>query len=352
MNSKQTKFSLGVLVIFLCAVLVVPTASGDEPGGTKINKVPIENKAVADGAIGHLQHGVIVQQTQLAGRELVSIVPSTPSITLEVGGPFAPRRPLKFGPWTASAQFGLRVESRIPFWGVKLEASPLEGPEGVLPPDRLWIRTEATEGEFQSLAQPVPIVVGDLRTPVKETFATIKVEPTWTDAPGEYQGELVMRPFVPEGGDPPPPSPDVSGILPEERAPVQVKLKIAAAISILVSGGELDFSAPSGPGDYAANEQVGFKVTTNASSWRVECQAAPLKGDDGQIPLERVLWERLDGRGQTVASGNLRDNPTVLDGHEATAGFESSLRFTIRITTEETAGNYSGSISLLGITGP
>lgn len=351
MNSKQTKFSLGVLVIFLCAVLVVPTASRAESGGTKIKKVPIENKPVADGAIGHLQHGVIVQQTQLAGRELVSIVPSTPSITLEVGGPFAPRRPLKFGPWTASARFGLRVESRIPFWGVKLEATPLEGPQGMLPPERLWVQAEATEGQFQSLAQPVPIVVGDPRTPVKEVFATIKVEPTWTDAPGEYQGELVMRPFAPEGSDPPP-SPDLGGTVLEGSAPIEVKLKISAAISILVSGGELDFSAPSGPGDYAANEQVGFKVTTNASSWRVECQAAPLKGDDGQIPLERVLWERLDGRGQTVASGNLRDNPTVLEGHEATAGFEASLRFTIRITTEETAGNYSGSISLLGITGP
>jgi len=260
---------------------------------------------------------------------------------------------LKFGPWTASARFGLRVESIMPFWGVKLEATPLEGPQGMLPPERLWVQAEATEGEFQSLAHAVPIVVGDLRTPVKETFATIKVEPSWTDPPGKYQGELLMRPFVPQGGGPPP-LPDVGNVSSEDVAPMTIDFEIDCYISVLVSGtgAHLAFRASAGAGDYIGEEDITFRVITNAGSWRVDCQATPPRCGDSEIPLERILWERLEQPVGGPLRGNLRDNPTVLQGHAPTAGLGAGLRFTIRVTMGDTPGDYTGNMSLVGFTEP
>ena len=146
MNSKKKELPLRLLVMFTCVLLILTSASRGQSTPPKIDKVPLENKGLANGSTGESQQSAIVQQTQLGGRKLVSIVPLTPSITLEAGAPPWQRITPGSAQSPGSAQIGMKVGSLIPLWGVKVEASPLVGPHGALPPERLSVQAEATEG--------------------------------------------------------------------------------------------------------------------------------------------------------------------------------------------------------------
>lgn len=92
-------------------------------------------------------------------------------------------------------------------------------------------------------------------------------------------------------------------------------------------------------------------VATNAPSWWVECQASPLVSEEDEVPVSRMLWEKLDGSGNVLDAGNLGENAVVLQGNTPTEGTESILRYKMRITMEDVAGIYRGTISLVGIVG-
>lgn len=291
-------------------------------------------------------------------REFVQILPADNKLRLE----YNYQSDYRYGPWSSGARLKINLRSLLPEWGAVVEAVSLWGPEGDIPKDRFWVRTEETGGEFAPLIKPVPLIRGDLRKPVRETEMEIEVRPAWQDAPGEYQGQLALIPFGPEYEEPKPKTTTTSrskrNLMDIGQAqPVNISLSIPEIIDISISGGSLSFEGGGPEGTFYAREEMRFKIKTNARAWRVTCKAANLRSDReeaNEIPAERIKWERVDASGRVLNNGNLGLETTVFSSEDVsriTPDDEIILRFSINVTMSDVAGSYSGSISLQGITG-
>ena len=248
------------------------------------------------------------------------------------------------------AETRVRVQAATPAWGATVAVLDLVGPDGPVPAERLLVRCGGKQAAFVPLSGPVPFVTGDYRLPVKEVPLEVLFRPSWTDPPGEYRGRLRLRPFIPDGS---------GGIarmaataLEGEGEPgeiITIDMTNRITVRVEVSCAELSFDATAGTGEVPANMDVEVRVTTNAPRWRVECRAPPLLGDQYQIPPERILWQRVDGTDRVVGSGDLGNNYVVLRGAGPTAGATVTLHFRIRVLTEDVAGVYHGTLSMVGI---
>jgi len=287
---------------------------------------------------------------------------------------FTPQLNSNFGPWASSASIRLSVHSILPEWSATVEPVSILGPEGSLPPGRVWVKAEGTGGVYTPLNNPVHILAGDFRQPVRETELEIVVKPSWQDPPGEYQGTLALTPLGP--GQNPQKSPKTSRRTslramdnrdnqPFQTAPgkgspvmglpqqIRFSLSIPEIIQVAISGQELSFEGVGPEGIYQANQEIRFKVLTNARRWRVICRASNLKSERGEIPAERIKWERVDERGRVLDRGNLGLETTVLRSGQMRISHDQEviLRLSLDVTMADVAGNYKGSISLEGMTG-
>ncbi len=310
-----------------------------------------------------------------AGFIPIQIIPSPESVRLGAG----PADGNPSGPWCTSASLKVQVRSFLPEWGVQALPVNMHGPSGSLPPERLWIRSQETGDEFTPLTRPVPVVRGDLRRPSVVADLEIRVQPSWQDLPGEYEGTLVMTPMGPEihrqksayssrkisskynkepRDDDPSTliTPDPHSKIPFSGLPGQVhfSLSIPEIFEItLVEGGELSFQGEGPEGTYTAAQEVKFRVLTNSRSWRVIARADNLKSERGEIPADRIRWERVDGYGQVIERGTLGKNNVVLHSGGSPVSPEEvhTIRFSLDVTMNDVAGSYKGRISLQGITG-
>ena len=107
-----------------------------------------------------------------------------------------------------------------------------------------------------------------------------------------------------------------------------------------------------GPGTYLADEEIKFFVWTTAQTWRLVCQASAFINDEGNtIPLDQLIWERLDEYGRLIDSGNFGSQQTVLRGYGPVEEKMTTLRLKIRITMTNPSGQYNGELSLVGSAG-
>lgn len=290
-------------------------------------------------------------------QELIRITPSTENIRLTPN----PQSDNTLGPWSSSGAFSVDVQSAIPTLGVAVEAGRLHGPQGDIPPDRIWVSSEGTGNQFRSLTTPVPVFEGIHRGPVRQTELELEVRPQWDDPPGEYDGELLLKPMSPgmDSTISPAPYKDRSRAARPYFAPapdqysgvVCFSLEIEEMIDIGTSGGGLHFPGVEGPGTYYAEPLLRVVFCTNAYHWWVECSATNLVSERGEIPAERILWEQLDDEGNVEASGNLGLNVIILEGYGSVQPSEITLRFSMEITTADVAGDYEGSLSVNAMTG-
>ncbi len=305
----------------------------------------------------------------------IQIIPESDQVRLE----FGPQGGYEHAPWISSGILKLRVQSYLPEWSATIVPTNLEGPEGALPPDRLWIKTEETGGAFTPLTKPIPVVIGNLGMPVKDTEIAIEVRPTWQDPPGEYHGTLVLTPSGPkikthtskfsarktssnrkgEGLDPSPsqhftPTPGAGTPFQGLPGQVHVALTIPEIMEIaFLCGGELDFQGDGPEGTYQAQQEVRFKVITNSRKWRVLANTSNLTSERGEIPADRIHWTQVSPSGDVLDSGNLGSSNEVArsGSRHCRPNEEIILRFNIDITMADVAGSYRGNISLQGITG-
>lgn len=121
----------------------------------------------------------------------------------------------------------------------------------------------------------------------------------------------------------------------------------------LVDGGELSFQGDGPEGTYYAAQDVKFRVTTNSRNWRVIAKADNLKSEQGEIPAERIHWERVNQYGQVLEQGDLGRNNVVLHsgGNRISPDEMHIVRFSMEVTMHDVAGSYKGRISLQGLTG-
>ncbi len=285
--------------------------------------------------------------------ELVQIIPSCENVRLDSS--FHPGDGAH--PWGSSGTITISVRSHLPEWGAVVQGVNIQGPAGTLPLDRVWVRTEETGGEYAPLTRPVPVIRGDFRQPVKETRMVIAVRPTWQDPPGEYHGTLTFAPtgpgqILPGSKAPPRMTSAQKGGYYKQLPHVDFSLRIQEIIEIVITGGQLDFTGGGPEGTYFADQEVRFRVLTNSRQWRVVCHASNLKSERGEIPAERIQWQRVNERGRVLDEGNLGLETTVLQGgYGISAEEEIILKFSLDISMADIAGNYKGNISLMGITG-
>ncbi len=282
------------------------------------------------------------------GADLIAISPCTSRVVFEASH-FQPEASYR-GPGGGQATVSITAQSPLPLWGVCIESPVLQGQEGDLPPDRIWVRSEATENIFYPLDHPIPILLGGGRKgPYGQVAFEMQLRPTWLDKPGRYRGHIIVRPFLP----------GVKGVQltdgsrdkrlgPAQTIPVE--FEIPEAILTSLSGTELKFRADAGPGVYPADRDVEFLLSTNAPRWRVSYQGSDLVGQEGDVRTERLSWERLDKFGRVEDRGRVGADEVVVSGVGPIENLEVRLRFKIQIAMEDPAGEYGGTISLLGMT--
>jgi hypothetical protein len=287
-------------------------------------------------------------------QDVIQIAPETDNVRLE----YNPQAEGTLGPWPSIGTVKVKVRSVMPTWGTAVEAVRVRGPQGELPPERIWVRTEETARSFVPLTDPVPVVVGDHRTPERETELEVEVRPEWDDPPGEYDGELLLRPFSPPEGEEGITRSPRMGISPGPGlAPggpysgrIAFSLSIPEMIDLGTSGGGLEFLGVSGPGTYYAKPDLRVRICTNAAHWQVVCSATNLEGESGEIPAERIIWELIDSNEMVGATGNLGLNVVILEGYGTLPPTEVTLRFSLEITIADVAGDYRGTLSVNGMT--
>jgi len=301
--------------------------------------------------------------------ELIQIIPKTDYVQFKY--PAAGEN--HFGPWSSSVTLDILVRSHLPEWSAVLEPPKAQGPAGVLPPDRIWVKTEETGQDFQPLTRAVPVLVGDRRLPVRETELEVEVRPTWQDPPGQYEGILTFTPAGPTVALKPSKfsSPRIarkiekgqldalpgSHVAPVRRGiPSQVhfSLNIPEILEIaLMDAPQLSFEGAGPEGTYVSQQEIRFKVRTNSPHWKVIAVADDLVSEKGEISSDRIRWERVNQFGQVLESGNLGASNVVLSSstQRVSPDEEQILHFSLDISMADVAGSYKGNISLQGVTG-
>lgn len=282
------------------------------------------------------------------GADLIAISPCTSNVVFEASY-FQPEDSYR-GPGGGQATVSITARSPLPRWGVCVESPVLQGPEGDLPPDRIWVRSAATENILYPLDHPIPILFGGGRTgPYGQVTFEMQLRPTWLDKPGRYRGHIIVRPFLPgvEGVQ-------LTDASRDERLgraqTIPVEFEIPEAILTSFSGAELKFKTDAGPGEYSADHEVRLTLTTNAPRWRVDYQGSPLASKDSEVPLERMSWERVDKFGRVEERGRVGTDKTVASGSGPIEDLEIRLRIKVQIMLQDPPGDYGGTISLVGMT--
>jgi hypothetical protein len=282
--------------------------------------------------------------------DVIQVTPGSSELVLEPVDSTEAEGTSGEGGWSWSANLPVTFHTLLPEWSAVMEVSPLRGERGTLPPERIWVQTEGTGETFKSMDHPVPLVAGGSRSPEKTVSARIEARPNWTDPPGQYEGRITVW----SGFQPPPgnrPRSERLELIPAHQNEIVVSLEIPEVMMVSVASNEVRFHADFGPGDYAADQEVRFWVTSNAHHWRVDVEAEPLVLGDHSIPAERILWERLDRYGRIVDSASLGENRTLIEGYGGVQDMEFRVRFILPIFFSDRAGAYTGRISLTGLTG-
>ncbi len=117
------------------------------------------------------------------------------------------------------------------------------------------------------------------------------------------------------------------------------------------AGGQEDrlhFYATAGPGMYDADREAVLLVSSNQETWAVAIQAAPLTGDNGEIPADRVFAQtrHMDpdvNEGGGIGYVSIGSQRVAVTGTQ-TEGLEIPVRFRLKTTYSDKVGTYTGTI--------
>jgi len=247
------------------------------------------------------------------------------------------------------AELSVVVQSGLPAWGAVVEALRVRGPDGEVPTDRLYVKTDHTNGRLVPLKEPVLILTGDYKLPVRESVVGFCFAPTWNDRAGLYRASILLRPIVPRGtgGETTLPHETV-GIAGTDQE-IQVEFENSASIMIQHQYEELQFNVTGEPGAQEATAEIPFTIWSNASEWSVVCEASILDGGKHVIAPKRILWRTLDAGGMLIREGSLAGTCTVLSGRAPTCASDYLLKLVLPITMADVGGTYTARLNLVGI---
>jgi hypothetical protein len=99
---------------------------------------------------------------------------------------------------------------------------------------------------------------------------------------------------------------------------------------------------------YDADREAVLLVSSNQETWAVAIQAAPLTGDNGEIPADRVFAQtrHMDpdvNEGGGIGYVSIGSQRVAVTGTQ-TEGLEIPVRFRLKTTYSDKVGTYTGTI--------
>lgn len=136
---------------------------------------------------------------------------------------------------------------------------------------------------------------------------------------------------------------------------VNLNLSISETIKLSVTEAEISFHKVKRPKSYKARKKVKLSVSTNAYRWKIVCDPTPVQhtGKPNQvIPPERVRWKlKTNGPHKMETSGTLGPDVILLEGNAPAKDLKIKIWFFLEILPGDPAGDYTSSISLIGMVG-
>lgn len=274
----------------------------------------------------------------------VRIIPSDHRITLDQVYPVSPEDGKDSVLSSPNGSFALSVESPFPGWRVLSTASEIRGPGGEFSPSKVWVQARPGSRPFASLKNEVVLVDDSLMEPTYEVTIDVAVSPAWSDVAGSYEGALALSPVMPDAEE----GQVLAAGQPQE---VEIGFEIPEVIQLDVTTEDITFSKIEGPGRYAADEDLVFRVATNASHWRIVANGSDLSGPQAnKLDASRVHWKLFSpaSTDDEIASGDLGKEITVYSGTAPTESLDFRLAFEVEIELSDHAGEYSAGLNLSG----
>ncbi|MCK4546168.1 MAG: hypothetical protein KAW17_01890 [Candidatus Eisenbacteria sp.] len=281
--------------------------------------------------------------------ELVRILPDAEAFEVSEMLPLTEGEGLESPP-AICGQVTMIVESALPGWGVAVELGPLAGPVGVFAQDRIWISDLANPGGQLPLADRV--IVAESREPASALAVafTLGVEPTWLDVPGTYRGELVLIPFIGLGGSLGEGVPQTSTMMGQERrVEIEVTVPEITMVSPLSNGFRLQ--AGTGWGRFDVEPDIEVMIASNSSYWEIRLEGSPFRSEEHEIPLDRVLWAKVNARGEAHSWTSLAESNVLLAGEDSRGVFRGVFRLALQVTLKDHAGEYGANLQLVSSSG-
>ena len=200
----------------------------------------------------------------------------------------------------ADKMININIKSSSRDWVVRYQALPLTGPGGEIPPDRIFVGSQFTNG-YEDMSGLRVVAKGDdeVTAPVAAGPVRFRLQITWKDKPGTYTGLLVS---------------------PDGAQSINVKLIIDPFTSIMLDPPSMYFDAMGRPSVFDAVSEVAVSVSSNYAGWTVSCMATPLLlsgGGGDTIPNERVFVKTANTkshRDEGAGRGFVKMNKPVLLG--------------------------------------
>ncbi|RPJ40263.1 MAG: hypothetical protein EHM19_13960 [Candidatus Latescibacterota bacterium] len=240
------------------------------------------------------------------------------------------------------------VESPLPDWGVAADLDGFSGPDGPISPGRVFVKPAFPGAEPVPFVGGVVIATGHGPAPAIGLEMRVGLQPEWVESPGPHEGSFRLVPFVPGGGGM---EGDLGTYLGPEKI-VTASGQILELTWIASSAEGFHVRADAGSGRFVVEPDLEIVVATNALSWLVRVEGDGFVSDDGEIPLARLAWARLDAQGLPGPWIPLGENGLLLEGTEGRGVHPAAFRFAVDITMGDRAGDYSASLRLVGSGGP
>jgi hypothetical protein len=92
-------------------------------------------------------------------------------------------------------------------------------------------------------------------------------------------------------------------------------------------------------------------VASNSASWEVRLEGSPFRSDEHEIPLDRILWSRVNARGESHSWTSLAESNVLMASEDSRGVFREVFRLALQVTLRDHAGEYGANLQLVSSSG-
>jgi hypothetical protein len=80
-------------------------------------------------------------------------------------------------------------------------------------------------------------------------------------------------------------------------------------------------------------------------------EGSPFRSEEYEIPLDRVLWSKVNAKGEAHSWTSLADSNVLLAGENRRGIFREVFRLALQVTLRDHAGEYGANLQLVSSSG-